>query len=91
MQQLAWSSGSESVAEFCGTIVSFLGEDILLVDSVLWRFAPMCEDYVARFIQLGSHSHANLVHRRNHAVRHSAAGLAGTPLKNCPSTRTPHA
>jgi hypothetical protein len=54
LQRLARSSGFDSVGEFCGTIASFLGEDIRLVDSVLWRFATMYGDYVARFNQFTS-------------------------------------
>jgi hypothetical protein len=54
LQRLARSNGFESVGGFCATIASFLGEDIRLVDSVLWRFATMYEDYVARFTQFES-------------------------------------
>jgi hypothetical protein len=49
LARLARSNGFESVDEFCGTIASFLGEDVRLVDSVLWRFATMHRDYTARF------------------------------------------
>ncbi len=51
LTRLARSSGFESVAEFCRTIACFLGEDIRLVDSVLWRFATMHNDYTVRFSQ----------------------------------------
>jgi hypothetical protein len=47
--RLARSSGFESVGDFCGMIACFLGEDIRVVDSVLWRFATMNRDYVLRF------------------------------------------
>jgi hypothetical protein len=49
LTRLARSSGFESVAEFCGTIAGFLGEDIRLVDSVLWRFATLHDDCAAKF------------------------------------------
>jgi hypothetical protein len=49
LSRLAHSSGFESVGEFCRTIACFLGEDIRLVDSVLWRFATMYDDYTVRF------------------------------------------
>ena len=52
LERLARSSGFESVKEFCGTIASYLGEDIRLVDSVLWRFATMHNDYIVRFSHL---------------------------------------
>jgi len=52
LARLARTNGFKSVAEFCGTIAGFLGEDIRLVDSVLWRFATMHRDYAARFQQL---------------------------------------
>lgn len=51
LDRLARSSGFESVGEFCGTIACFLGEDIRLVDSVLWRFATIHRDYLLRFSQ----------------------------------------
>jgi hypothetical protein len=70
LQRLARSSGFESVGEFCGTIASFLGEDIRLVDSVLWRFATMYEDYVARFNQFGSR------HRPPNPCRGRSCGIA---------------
>jgi hypothetical protein len=49
--RLARLSGFESVNEFCGAIASFLGEDIRLVDTVLWRFATMHDDYTTLFSQ----------------------------------------
>jgi hypothetical protein len=51
LQRLARSSGFESVEDFCGSIARFLGEDIRRVDSVLWRFATLHQDYVLRFSQ----------------------------------------
>jgi len=50
--RLARSNGFESVQEFCETIATFLGEDIRLVDSVLWRFATMHDDYALKFSRL---------------------------------------
>jgi hypothetical protein len=49
LARLAHSSGFESVAQFCEAIAYFLGEDIRLVDSVLWRFATLHDDYLVRF------------------------------------------
>lgn len=49
LDRLATISGFESVGEFCATIASFLGEDIRRVDSVLWRFATLHDDYCVRF------------------------------------------
>jgi hypothetical protein len=40
LERLARSNGFDSVKEFCGTIATYLGEDIRLVDSVLWT--PYC-------------------------------------------------
>jgi hypothetical protein len=54
LNRLAQSNGFDSVAEFCGIISCFLGEDVRLVDSVLWRFATLHSDYVGRFSQLTS-------------------------------------
>jgi ribonuclease HI len=50
--RVARSNGFESVQEFCETIATFLGEDIRLVDSVLWRFATMHDDYALKFSRL---------------------------------------
>jgi hypothetical protein len=50
---LARSNGFESVDTFCRVIAGFLGEDIRLVDSVLWRFATMHKDYAVRFLGYG--------------------------------------
>lgn len=47
--RLAALSGFEKVDEFCGCISSFLGEDIRIVDSVLWRFATLHRDYLEQF------------------------------------------
>ena len=49
LERLARSNGFQSVEEFCEVIASYLGEDIRLVDSVLWRFATMHNDYINRF------------------------------------------
>jgi hypothetical protein len=49
LSRLAASSGYGKVEEFCGCISSFLGEDIRKVDSVLWRFATLHQDYLDRF------------------------------------------
>jgi hypothetical protein len=49
LSRLAASSGFAQVDEFCGCISSFLGEDIRMVDSVLWRFATLHQDYLDRF------------------------------------------
>ena len=49
LERLARRSGFDSVEEFCGLIASYLGEDLRLVDSVLWRFATMYEDYLNLF------------------------------------------
>jgi hypothetical protein len=51
MTRLARSNGFQSAQEFCQTIARFLGEDIRVVDSVLWRFATMHNDYARRFSQ----------------------------------------
>ncbi len=51
LARLARSSGFESVEDFCGSIARFLGEDIRRVDSVLWRFATIHQDYLLRFSQ----------------------------------------
>jgi hypothetical protein len=53
LARLARSNGFGSVDEFCRTIADFLGEDIRLIDSVLWRFATMHRDYTIRFSRLG--------------------------------------
>lgn len=47
--RLADLMGFQSVSDLCGSIASSLGEDIRLIDSVLWRFATMHADYPARF------------------------------------------
>jgi hypothetical protein len=52
--RLAYCSGFESVEQFCGTIACFLGEDVRLVDTVLWRFATLHVDYIARFSRLAA-------------------------------------
>lgn len=49
LRRLARVSGLGSVDDLCETIGCFLGEDVRLVDSVLWRFATMHRDYPARF------------------------------------------
>lgn len=49
LTRLARSNGYSSAAELCGSIACYLGEDLRLVDSVLWRFATMHRDYSARF------------------------------------------
>jgi hypothetical protein len=54
LDRLARSNGFESVEQFCGVIASYLGEDIRLVDSVLWRYATIHGNYLQRFSQLCS-------------------------------------
>jgi hypothetical protein len=50
LTRLASASGFDDVQAFCGRISIFLGEDIRKVDSVLWRFATIHNDYIERFI-----------------------------------------
>jgi hypothetical protein len=49
LTRLAAHSGFQSVNELCECIARFLGEDIRMVDSVLWRFATLHQDYLERF------------------------------------------
>lgn len=47
--RLANASGFADVHSFCHLIAAYIGEDIRLVDLVLWRFATLNRDYASFF------------------------------------------
>lgn len=52
LTRLARLSGFRDVGEFCRAIGRYLGEDVRMVDSVLWRFSTIHPDYSCRFVRL---------------------------------------
>jgi len=49
LTRLCNAAGFSEVDELCNCIASFVGEDISKVDTVLWRFATLDRNYLARF------------------------------------------
>ncbi len=49
LTRLSQAAGFSQVAELCACIGSFVGDDVSKVDTVLWRFATLDRNYLARF------------------------------------------
>jgi hypothetical protein len=59
LQRLAAAAGYDDVQEFCLTISNSVGDAVPVVDIVLWRYATMFRDYLAKFLSWSSKSRPN--------------------------------
>lgn len=48
LARIAFACGYENPAELCSELYALLGEPRPVADVVLWRFATLCRDYIAR-------------------------------------------
>ncbi len=51
LSRLAELSGYEQPSHLCSTLAAYVGDPITVVDTVLWRFATLHQDYLTAFLR----------------------------------------